>query len=222
MTWRDTAWPGLILLAGAGIWLMFGSGQSWGIDHGTPGVLLLLSAGWATLWVGASRQQRASGEWTAWVGLGLTLAGLAYFILRWHLVMATGADAAARWGMLNLMLLLLGWAVLLQGWAGHWAGRVRTEPPIRPWAQRPEHPYAAQIERQAAESGRMALAFGLVCLVLLLGFLPEARLTWMHPFLLAHLLLFVLLWGWLVEYALTVWLYRHYRHAPRPDPAPPA
>jgi len=100
---------------------------------------------------------------------------------------------------------------LLQLWAGHWRGRAQADPAIRPWLGH-EPPYAAQIERQAAESGRMALTFGLICLAVLLGLLPEARLDWMRPYLLAHLLLFVLMWSWLVEYGLTLWLYWCHRH----------
>jgi len=222
MVWRDTAWLGLAVLAGAGGWLLFAGGQSWNIDHGLAGALLLVASAWVALWVGASRQQRASGEWTAWVGLVLTLVGLAYFVLRWRLLMVTGTGVHARWVMANLMLLLLGWAVLLQLWAGHWAGGVQAEPSVRPWlAAQHEHPLGPQIERQATESGRMELTFGLICLALLLGFLPEARLNWMRPFLLANLLLFVLMWGWLVEYISTVWLYRRYRREPAPGTNPP-
>jgi len=222
MTWRDTAWPLLLLLAGAGGWLLFGHGERWGIDYGLAGAALLIAAAWVALWLGASRQQRASGEWMAWVGLALTLTGLAYFILRWHLLMVTGTGVQARWVMVNLMLLLLGWAVLLQVWAGHWSGHAHTDPSVRPWTERPEHPHAAQIERQAAESGRMALTFGLICLALLLGCLPEARLHWLRPFLVANLLLFVVMWGWLVEYILTVWLYRQHRRQPPSTLNPPA
>jgi len=221
MTWRNLAWPGLALLAGAGGWLLFAHGQSWNIDHGLAGVLLLIAAGWAGLWLGASRQQRASGEWTAWVGLGLTLIGLLYFALRWRGLMSAGVGADARWMMANLMLLLLGWTVLLQGWAGRWRARAQDDPSVRPWMAH-EHPNGPQIERQATESGRMALTFGLIGLALLLGFLPEARLNWMHPWLLANLLLFVLMWGWLVEYVSTVWLYWRERRKPRRDVNPPA
>jgi len=223
MKWRDLAWPGLALLAGAGLWLLFGkmgNGQSWGIDHGLPGAVLLLAAAWTALWVGASREQRATGEWIAWTGLCVSVIGLSYFGLRWPELMATGTGVHARWVMGNLMLLLLGWALLLQGWAGHWASPV--DPSARPWTQWHEHPHGAQIERQAAEFGRMALTFGVICLALLFGFLPEARLHWVRPFLVANLLLFVLMWGWLVEYAATVWLYRQYRRLRQPPMEPPA
>jgi len=222
MTWRNLAWPGLVLLAGAGGWLLFAHGQSWNIDHGLAGVLLLLAAGWVGLWLGASREQRASGEWTAWVGLGVSVVGLAYFALRWRGLMASGSGMDARWMMANLMLLLLGWTVLLQGWAGRWRARAQDDPAVRPWLPSHEHPHGPQIERQATESGRMALTFGLIGLALLLGFLPEVRLHWMRPFLLANLLLFVLMWGWLVEYTLTVWLYWRERRRPRPDQTPQA
>jgi len=214
MTWRNTAWPLLLGLAGAGLWLLFGSGETFGIDHGMPGVLLLLAASWLALWVGASRQKRASGEWIAWAGLSLSLIGLGYFAQRWPELMA-GTGVHARWVLGNLMLLLLGWALLLQGWAGHWSSP--QDPAVRPWMQPQEHPHGAQIEREAAESGRMALTFALICLALLFAFLPAARLHWVHPFLVANLLLFVLMWGWLVEYAQTVWLYRRYRREMRPD-----
>jgi len=200
MKWRNAAWPGVGVLAGAGGWLLFGGGQTWTVDHGLPGVVLLVTAGWVALWIGTSGSQRASGVWTAWTGLALSVAGLAYFALHWRGLLTGGSEGQARWVMVNLMLLLLGWAVLLQVWAGHWSGRAAADPAIRPWLGH-EHP------RQAAESGRMALTFGLICLALLLGLLPEARLGWMRPFLLAHLLLFVLMWSWLVEYGLTLWLY---------------
>jgi len=216
MTWRDTAWPLLLLLAGAGLWLLFVPGERWGIDYGMPGALLLLAGSWLALWIGASRQQRASGEWIAWAGLCVSLAGLGYFVLRWPELMA-GTGVHARWVMANLMLLLIGWALLLQGWAGRWSSP--DDPSARPWAASwHQHPHGAQIEREAAESGRMALTFGLVCLALLFGFLPETRLAWVRPFLVANLLLFVLLWGWLVEYVMTLWLYRRYRRAARIEP----
>jgi len=221
MTWRDTAWPGLTMLAGAGLWLLSGTighGQSWGIDHGLPGVVLLVVASWVAVWIGASRQRRASGEWIAWTGLAVSVIGLAYFVLRWPELMGAGTGGHARWVMGNLMVLLLGWTLLLQGWAGRW-GRLE-DPSMHSWGH--EHPHGAQIERQATESGRMALTFGLICLVLLFGFLPEARLHWVRPFLVANLLLFVLMWGWLVEYASTVWLYRQYRRQHRSGMEPSA
>ena len=64
-----------------------------------------------------------------------------------------------------------------------------------------------EIRRLAAGWGRGALIFCIVGLIVLLGLSPQHKLQWATPTVIASHLLFVLMWGWLCEYAATVIYY---------------
>ena len=64
-----------------------------------------------------------------------------------------------------------------------------------------------EIAARAAGWGRGALVLCLVGIAVMLGFSPPERLQWATHFMVANLLVFVLMWHCLVEYAATVAMY---------------
>ena len=58
-----------------------------------------------------------------------------------------------------------------------------------------------EIEKQASGWGRGALIFCVIGLAVLLAFSPAYKLEWATHFMIANLLVFALMWGWLCEYA---------------------
>ena len=64
-----------------------------------------------------------------------------------------------------------------------------------------------EIEKRAAGWGRGALIACIVGLALMLAFSPAERLAWATHFMIANLLVFALMWGWLCEYVATALMY---------------
>jgi hypothetical protein len=63
------------------------------------------------------------------------------------------------------------------------------------------------IEKHASRWGREALIVVIVGLAVMLGFSPAEKLQWATHFMIANLLVFALMCGWLCEYAATVIYY---------------
>ena len=95
----------------------------------------------------------------------------------------------------NLVLLLVAWSVLLGVLGARWKGRVQEDERDR------------EIEKQAAGWGRRGLMFVVIGLAVMLAFSPADRLAWATHFMIANLLVFALMWGWLCEYAATAVMY---------------
>ena len=189
-------WIGLLFAGAAALWLMIaGSGQLLGFDLGQIGSVALVAVAWVALYHLAYRPSEvldegvSPGEWRAWIGFFFMLAAVIYFLSKLHLFKADGIDA--RIIVRNLVTLGIAWAVLGQVLASRWKGRVQEDERDR------------EIEQQASHWGRGALTFALVGIAVTLAFSPASRLAWATPFFLANLLIFVLMWGWLVEYAAT-------------------
>ena len=195
---------GLAAIALPALWLLLaGPGQVLGVDTGKLGMFLLVTAAWTSLWAlsqlppGEDEARVSPGEWKAWIGLGFMLVATVYFMAKLHLIggesvpHAPLSSAVAR----NLVLLLVAWAVLSQVIASRWKGRVQEDERDR------------EIEAGASEWGRGGLVFVVIALAVLFGFSPIDRLQWATPFMVANLLVFALMWGWLVEYAATVVMY---------------
>ncbi len=201
-----------VLLAGAmlAFWaLLAGPGALLGVDLGKWGTALLIALAWVSMLavshmpVGEAERSVSPGEWKAWVGTTFMLVATGYFLAKapvfadgpvWH---NHGARAVGR----NLVLLLVAWSVLTSVLAARWKGRVQEDERDR------------EIEKQAAGWGRGALTFCLVGLAVLLAFSPAERLAWATHFMIANLLVFALMWGWLCEYAATAVLYWKDRRA---------
>ena len=195
-------WFLLLPLAAFGLWSMLASPRAlFGIDPGPLGMFALVASTVAALLLlSRTPRERLDGasptEWKAWIGTGFMLVGVLYFLSRASLFVDghwgdPHAGAVAR----NLVLLLVAWVVLSQVVAARWKGRVQEDERDR------------RIEADASEWGRGGLVFCVIALAVLFGFSPADRLQWATPFVVANLLVFALMWGWLVEYAATVAMY---------------
>jgi len=205
MKLRRGGW--LVLLVGAmlAFWaLLAGPGEVLGIEPGKWGTALLIVLAWTSMYavartpVGEAERGISPGEWKAWVGTAFMLAATGYFLAKAHVFAAAGPawdNPDARAVGRNLVLLLVAWSVLTGVLAARWKGRVQEDERDR------------EIVRQAAGWGRGALVFCLVGLAALLAFSPPARLAWATHFMVANLLVFALMWGWLCEYAAAAAMY---------------
>ena len=194
----------LLAIALPALWLLLaGPERVFGVDAGKLGMALLVTAAWTSLLAlsklprGEGEATVSPGEWKAWIGLGFMLLATLYFLGKLHLFAGESighaplSSGVAR----NLVLLLVAWVVLSQVVAARWKGRVQEDERDR------------RIEADASEWGRGGLVFCVIALAVLFGFSPADRLQWATPFVVANLLVFALMWGWLVEYAATVAMY---------------
>ena len=196
-------WVAVLGAAVLALWLLFGSGRVLGHDLGGLGMTVLLGATWLALHAVSSTPQGefergvAPAEWKAWIGLGFMGVATAFFLVKLPLFAGESAPHAplssgvAR----ELVLLLVAWVVLTQVVASRWTGRVQVDERDR------------EIEAAAADWGRSGLVFCVIGLAVLFGFSPAERLQWATPWMVANLLVFALMWGWLVEYTATVAMY---------------
>ena len=194
------AWLGLLVAAGLALWLLLaGPADVLGVDAGKLGMAVLVTTAWLSLYA-VSRLPRGQleavvspGEWRAWVGFGFTLVAIVYFLTHVSVFEqnSAGASAVAR----NLVMLLVAWILLTHVMGSRWKGAVQQDE------------RDLEIEKQASAWGRSALVFVVIGLAVMLGFSPADRLQWATHFMVANLLVFALMWGWLCEYAATVLLY---------------
>lgn len=196
-------WVGLVLVAALALWLLWAGPDQWlGVDTGNAGVALLVTVAWVSLYR-ISRLPRGEletlvspGEWRAWVGLGFSAVAMFYFLAHVQVFQhgdAFSNPAAAAVGK-RLALLLIAWIILSRVMGSRWKGVQEDE-------------RDRQIERSAAAWGRSVLTAGLIGLAVTLGFSPADRLQWASHFMLANLLVFVLICGHAVDYAVSVFLY---------------
>jgi len=206
---RAWGWLALLGVAGLASWLLLaGSSTILGLDPGQAGMALLVASAWVALYAitriphGQLQAMLSPGELRAWVGLGFTLVAILYFLSKAAVFeqRSTWSSADARAVARNLSMLLVAWLLLSSVVGSRWKGAVQADERDR------------EIEKQARGWGRMALVFVVVGLAVLLGFSPADRLKWASHFMIANLLVFALMWGWLCEYAATVLLYWRDRH----------
>jgi hypothetical protein len=204
MTLQRGGW--LVLLVGAmlAFWaLLAGPDTLAGVDLGKWGTALLVAIAWVSMYavsrvpVGEAERGVSPGEWKAWVGVAFMTVATAYFLAKSHVFVDGPAwnNPAAQAVGRNLVLLLVAWSVLNGVLGARWKGRVQEDERDR------------QIEQQAAGWGRGAVTFCLVGLAVMLAFSPAERLAWATHFMIANLLVFALMWGWLCEYAATALMY---------------
>lgn len=196
MRWPKWGLAGVVALAGFAFWLLLaGPRDLLGVDVGGFGFGLLVLVAWASMHAvtaaprGELDDAVSPGEWQAWVGFGFTLIVLAYLLLEADVI--AGARDPGDLGRIgrNIVLLLVSWAVVAQVLRWRWKGRVLEDERDRDIAVR------------AATWGRCALVVGVMGVAVMLGLTPAVRLTWATPIVVAHLLVFALVWHSLVEYA---------------------
>lgn len=196
MRWPKWGLAAGVALAGFAFWLLLaGPEDVLGVDVGGFGFGLLVLVAWASMHAvtvaprGELDDAVSPGEWQAWVGFGFTLVVLAYLLLKADVI--AGAEDMRDLGRIgrNIVLLLVSWAVVAQVLRWRWKGKVLEDERDRDIAVR------------AAAWGRCALVFCVIGVAVMLGLTPPARLAWATPIMVAHLLVFALVWHSLVEYA---------------------
>ncbi len=204
MMLRRWAWLALLVSAGLALWLLLaGPSRVFGFDPGKWGMFLLVATAWISLY-GVSRIPKGEleaavspGEWRAWVGSGFTLVAIVYFLSNisvfQHGPASGNSDASAVAG--NLVMLLIAWTVLSSVMSARWKGVVQEDERDR------------EIEKKASGWGRGALMVFIIGLAVMLGFSPAAKLEWASHFMIANLLVFALMWGWLCECVATAVMY---------------
>lgn len=202
---KQNRWLIGALLAGVfALWLLLaGPDRILGFDSGQAGMVLLMTTAWLSLYrISKTPRDRlegmaSPGEWRAWLGLGFMLVAVVYFLVKAQVFQQMSAwnDPDATAVARNLVMLLIAWAVLSNVLSSRWKGAVREDERDR------------EIEKQAGGWGRGALVFCIVGIAVMLGFSPAEKLQWAKPFVMANLLVFALMWGWLCEYAATALMY---------------
>jgi len=204
MAWQRAGWLGLLVVGLLAFWaLLAGPDVLVGVDLGKWGTALLIAVAWVSMYavsrtpLGEVERGVSPGEWKAWVGVAFMLAAVGYFLAKAH-VFAQGVvwdNHGARAVGRNLVLLLVAWSVLNGVLGTRWKGRVQEDERDR------------RIAQHAASWGRGAVTCGVVGLAVMLTFSPAERLAWATHFMIANLLVFALMWGWLCEYAATAVMY---------------
>jgi hypothetical protein len=199
----------LMVTAGCALWLLLAGPEAvLGWDGGRIGMALLVGSAWGLLYV-VSRTPREAlagsaspAEWQARVGMGFIVAAMLYFFSKMPVLdtaaLAHDPDAAAVGR--NLVMLLIAWAILSNVLASRWKGAVEADERDR------------EISAKAAGWGHGALIFSIVGIAVMLGF-PAEKLEWATPPMIANLLIFALMWGWLCEYVATLAYYGRDRRA---------
>jgi hypothetical protein len=196
MRWPTWGLAGLVALALGSFWLLLaGPDEMLGLDLGGFGIGLAALVSWSAIH-GISAAPRGEldrvvspGEWKAWIGFGFTLLVAAYLFSRRDVIAGAGdLHDLGRIGR-NIVLLVIAWSVVSRVLAWRWQGDVLAD-------ERDQ-----VIDTRAAAWGRGATTVGVIGVAVTLGLTPAARLAWATPIVVAHLLVFVLVCGCLVESA---------------------
>lgn len=207
MYWPKWSLAGLLVVGGVAFWLMLaGPDRLLGIESGNLGVALVMMVGWGSLYGistvprGELEETVSPAEWQAWVGLGFSLLTAAYCLAKAHLFVGVTDLRDVQVVGRNLVLLLIAWTVVSWLLGERWKGRVLEDERDR------------EIEKLAAGWGRGALVSCVIGIAVMLGISPAEKLHWATHIAIANLLVFALVWGCLVEYAVAAISYWRDRH----------
>ncbi|PKM09970.1 MAG: hypothetical protein CVV15_07345 [Gammaproteobacteria bacterium HGW-Gammaproteobacteria-5] len=209
MVRRSQAFFGLAAVAVLALWLAFAAPeQILGIDTGKTGFALLVIVGWLALYVlhrmpgSASAPMISPGEWRAWIGLLFMAQILGYLLWKSDVLINAPLlhNPHARAVGNHVAMLFIAWLVVSQVMKSRWRGEVQEDERDR------------EIGRIAANWGSGALTLCVIGVMVTLGLSPAERLNWATPMMVAHMLLFALLWATLIEHAVAAIQYWHDRH----------
>ena len=198
MRWPKWGLAGLVVLAFVAFWMLLaGPDEILGIDLGGFGIGLATLVAWASIH-GISVAPRGEldeavspGEWRAWIGLGFSLLVAGYLLAKGD-VIASVSDyrELGRIGV-NIVLLVIAWAVVSQVLEWRWKDKVLEDERDR------------EIAVRAAGWGRGATVFVVIGIAAMLGLSPAWKLAWATHIVIAHLLVFAIIWGSIMEYGVT-------------------
>ena len=202
MRWPKWGLAGLVGLAIVSFWMVLARPEEiLGIDLGGAGIALASLVAWAAIHgisvapKGELEDAVSPGEWRAWVGFAFSALVLGYLFSK-HEVIASVTDYRdlGKIGR-NVVFLLIAWAVVSQVLEWRWKGKVLADERDR------------DIEVRAAGWGRWGTVFVVFGIAVMLWFSPAAKLQWATNIVVAHLLIFAVVWGCLMEYAVTALTY---------------
>jgi hypothetical protein len=189
---------GLVALALVAFWMLLaGPEELLGVDVGGFGFGLTVLVAWSAIHgitaapPGELDEVVSPAEWRAWIGLGFSLLVGAYLFAKSD-VIASVSDYRdlGRIGR-NVVLLVISWAVVSQVLQWRWKGKVLDDERDR------------EIAVRAASWGRGATVVAIFGIAAMLGLSPAERLSWATNIVIANLLVFALVCGSLLEYAVT-------------------
>ena len=196
MRWPKWGLAGLVVLAFVAFWMLLaGPDEILGIDLGGFGIGLAALVAWSAIHGisvaprGELEEVVSPAEWKAWIGLAFSLLVSGYLISKGQLI-ASVSDPRdlSRIGR-NFVLLMIAWTVVSQMLERRWKGHVLEDERDR------------EIAVRANTWGRGATVVAVVGIALMLGLSPAERLEWATHLAIAHMLVFSLVLGGVVEYA---------------------
>ena len=198
MRWPKWGLAGLVGLALVAFWILLaGPGEILGIDLGGFGIGLSALVAWAAIHGitvaprGELDEAVSPGEWKAWIGLAFSLLVTGYLLAKGEFIASTTDPRdLSRIGR-NVVLLLIAWTVVSQVLERRWKDKVLADERDR------------EIAARAAEWGRAGTMFAVTGIALMLALSPAERLGWASHVAIAHMLVFTLILGGLVECAIT-------------------
>jgi hypothetical protein len=141
------------------------------------------------------------GEWRAWIGFAFSALVIGYLLSKGDVIASvTDYRDLGKIGR-NIVFLLIAWAVVSQVLEWRWKGKVLVDERDR------------VIEERAAGWGRGATMFVVFGIAVMLGLSPAVKLHWATHIVISHLLIFALVWGCLMEYAVSALSYWSDRRA---------
>lgn len=198
MRWPKWGLAGLVGLAIVAFWMLLaGTEEILGVDLGGFGVGLATLVAWAALHGisvaprGEFEEAVSPSEWKAWIGLAFSALVAGYLLTKGDAIAAvTDYRDLGNVGR-NIVLLVIAWAVVSQVLAWRWKGKVLEDERDR------------EIAVRAAGWGRGATVFVVIGIAAMLGLSPAWKLAWASHIVIAQMLVFALVWGSIMEYAVT-------------------
>ena len=198
MRWPKWGLAGLVALALVAFWILLaGPEEILGVDLGGFGIGLSALVAWAAIHGitvaprGELDEAVSPGEWKAWIGLGFSALVASYLLAKGDVIASvTDYRDLGRIGR-NIVLLLIAWAVVSQVLS--WRGKDKVIADERD----------RDIAVRAAGWGRGASMFVVFGIAVTLGLSPASRLAWATPIVISQMLVFALVWGSVMEYAVT-------------------